>query len=286
MKKNPLVSVIVCTNGNRKINKCITSVLASCYKNFELIIVDDGANIDLKQKGFVIVRQEHKGLTASRNTGIKNSKGEIIAFLDDDTEVEKNWIQEIVNSFESEEIGGISGKSIEYFKDKTSENSLWTCNKYGLIKVNPKKTEKNDFIVVHGCNMAFTRKALEDVNFFDENFNYYYDEIDLATRITKKGYKIKVNPKAVVHHFINSHPRFGNKFEFGKFKYYFALKNFNSGIFFLLLVVNDFPFMINDIKRSFICFQKKQMSFTEFLQDAYFVVAGRISGTKKYFLNA
>jgi len=283
MKKNPFISVIVCTKGNRKIKTCIDSVLSSSYKNFELIIVDDGAGINLKPEGFILVKQEHKGLTASRNTGIKNSKGEIIAFLDDDTKVEKNWLQEIADSFDSEKIGGISGKSIEYFENKTSENSLWTCNNYGLIKVNPKKTEKNDFIVVHGCNMAFTKKALESVNYFDEHFNYYYDEIDLAARITKKGYKIKVNPKAVVHHYINSHIRYGNKFEFGKYKYYFALKNFNSGIFFLLLVINDFPLMINDIKRSFNCFRKKKISFRRFIQEAYFVVAGRVSGTKKYF---
>jgi GT2 family glycosyltransferase len=285
MKKNPLVSVVVCTIGAREIKNCIESVLSSSYRNFELIIVDDGAKIPLKSEGFVIVRQKHKGLTASRNTGIKNSKGEIIAFLDDDTKTEKNWIQEIVSSFDSDKVGGISGKSIEYFENHTSENSLWTCNNYGLIKVNPKKMEKNDFIVVHGCNMAFSREALKSVNFFDENFNYYYDEIDLALRITRKGYEIKVNPKAVVHHFIKSNARFGNKFEFGKFKYYFALRNFNSLFFFPLLVLNDSLLLFDDLRQSFKFFLKKKISFSLFLKEVYFVFAGRISGTKKFLLD-
>ncbi|MBU2099760.1 glycosyltransferase [Candidatus Micrarchaeota archaeon] len=285
MKKNPLVSVVVCTIGAREIKNCIDSVLSSSYRNFELIVVDDGAKISLKPEGFVIVRQKHKGLTASRNTGIKNSKGKIIAFLDDDTKVEKNWIQEIVSSFESDKIGGVSGKSIEYFEDHTSENSLWTCNNYGLIKVNPKKMEKNDFIVVHGCNMAFSRKALEEVNFFDEKFDYFYDEIDLALRVSRKGFEIKVNPKAVVYHFIKSNARFGNKFEFGRFKYFFALRNFNSLFFFPLLVLNDLPFLFDDIRNSFKFFLKKKISFSLFFKDSYFIFAGRISGMKKFLLD-
>jgi len=281
---NPFFSVVITTIGKRPIQKTIDSVLNSSYTNFELIVVNDGGKINLTEKGFRLINQKHKGLAAARNTGIKNSKGEIIAFIDDDAIAEKDWLKKIVSSFSCPEIGGVSGKTIEYFKNKTSENFLWTCNNYGLIKVNPKKIEKNDFIVVHGCNMAFSRKALEKVNFLDENFTFYFDEIDLSARLYKAGFKIAVNPEAIVHHYIKSNLRFGNLFEFGKFKYYFALKNFNSFFFFPLLLLNDFPLMLNDVKNFFLKFLKKDISFKAFLHESFLVFLGRISGTRKAFI--
>ncbi len=283
MNSIPFVSVVICTFGERDIFKSINAVLSSDYKNFELIVVNDGSKVKLKPKGFKVVNQKHKGLTASRNVGIKHSKGEIIAFVDDDAVVEKNWIKEMVSSFSSSEIGAVGGKTIEYF-DKPEENILWTCNKYGLIKVNPKEIRKEDFIVLHGCNMAFSKKALEEINFFDESFNYYYDEIDISVRLAKKGFKIKVNEKAVVHHYIKNNLRFGNKFEFGKFKYYFSLKNFNSFFFFPLLVLHDLPLALNDAKDSLLSFFRGKISFFRMFRDVFFVFAGRVSGTGKAFI--
>jgi len=282
---NPLVSVVITTIGQREIRKAIDSVLNSSYKNFELIVVNDGAKINLTEKGFCLINQEHKGLAAARNTGIKKAKGEIIAFIDDDAVAEKNWLKEIVSSFVSAEIGAVSGKSIEYFEGKTTENRLWVCNKFGLIKVNPKKLEKNDFIVLHGCNMALSKKVLQKVNFEDENFIFYFDEIDLSWRIQKAGFKIAVNPNAIVRHFIKSNARFGNKFGFGKFKYYFALKNFNSLFFLPLLLLNDFPFLLNDLKRSFQDLLKKKLSLKGFLIEFYSIFAGRVFGTGKAFID-
>jgi glycosyltransferase involved in cell wall biosynthesis len=284
MKKNPFVSVVICTYKKREsLRKAIDSVLDSSYRNFELIVVSDGGKIDLSQKGFILLEQKHRGLASARNTGIKNSKGEIIAFTDDDCIVERDWLKEIVNSFDSPEIGAVSGKSIEYFHEP-KENLFWTCNRFGLIKVNPKKIDKNDFVVVHGCNMAFSRKALEEINFFDENFTYYFEEIDVAVRLLKKGFKIKINGKAVVKHYLSTGIRFGNKFEYGKFKYYFALKNFHSFFFFPFLVLNDLPFLFSEIRNSFSLLLSGKSGLREFFRDLFFVFAGRISGTRKAFM--
>ncbi len=280
---NPFVSVVICTYKKRNsLQKAIDSVLNSDYSNFELIVVDDGGKSEIPKKGFKLIKQKHKGLAAARNTGIKNSSGEIIAFTDDDCIVEKNWLKEIVLAFDLN-TSAISGKSIEYF-DKPKQHVLWICNKFGRIKINSEKLKKNDFISVHGCNMAFTRKALEKVNFFDESFPYFFEEIDLSARIHKKKLKIKVNEKAIVHHFLNKNIKYGNNFEFIKFKYYFALKNFNSFFFFPLLVFNDFPVLLNELKDLIIFFTKKKISFFDLFRLSYLVFVSRVSGTKKFLL--
>ena len=97
----PKVSVIIPTYNRQKLlPKAIKSVLNQTFKNFELIIVDDGLTDNTKEiiKEFQkrdprikYIWQENFGAPAGpKNTGIKNSKGEYIAFLDDDDE----WLPE------------------------------------------------------------------------------------------------------------------------------------------------------------------------------------------------
>ena len=89
----PLVSVILPTyNRARLVSRSINSVLKQTYNNFELIIIDDGSTDNTKQiinsfndNRIVYLKHNHnKHASAARNTGIAKSKGELIAFLDDD----------------------------------------------------------------------------------------------------------------------------------------------------------------------------------------------------------
>lgn len=90
----PKVCVIMpCYNGEKFIGEAIESVLNQTYKNWELIIVDDGSTDNSKEviKRYFndhrikyIAHKENRGIPAARNTGIKASKGEYIAFLDQD----------------------------------------------------------------------------------------------------------------------------------------------------------------------------------------------------------
>ena len=89
----PLVSVILPTyNRARLVSRSINSVLNQTYNNYELIIIDDGSTDNTKQiinsfndNRIVYLKHNHnKHASAARNTGIAKSKGELIAFLDDD----------------------------------------------------------------------------------------------------------------------------------------------------------------------------------------------------------
>ena len=98
MNKYALVSVIIiCLNGEKFLNEAIESVLAQSYKDWELLIVDDGST----DKSTEITRQythqypkkirylehanhQNRGMSASRNLGIRHAQGQWIAFLDAD----------------------------------------------------------------------------------------------------------------------------------------------------------------------------------------------------------
>jgi glycosyltransferase involved in cell wall biosynthesis len=89
----PLVSVVIPTyNRGDVIRRAIDSVLQQDFKDFELIVVDDGSAdntcdvLEAYHKRIRVVSQEHCGVSAARNRGIRSASGELIAFLDSDDE--------------------------------------------------------------------------------------------------------------------------------------------------------------------------------------------------------
>ena len=93
----PKVSVIIPTyNRARYVTRSIDNVLAQSYKDYEIIVIDDGSTDDTKKiiepyfSSIKYIYQENAGVSNARNNGIKNAKGEWIAFLDSDDE----WLPE------------------------------------------------------------------------------------------------------------------------------------------------------------------------------------------------
>src|SRR5215217_1494790 len=90
MKKLPLISVIIpCYNQAKYLGEAIESVLGQTYRNFEIIVVDDGSTDDTVEVAgsygeVECVEQENRGLAEARNAGVRASKGEYLVFLDAD----------------------------------------------------------------------------------------------------------------------------------------------------------------------------------------------------------
>ena len=90
-QKKPYVSVIISTyNRGWILAEAIDSVLAQDYKDFELIVVDDGSSdntreiLDAYEQDIIVLRQANKGVSAARNRGIAAAGGQLVAFLDSD----------------------------------------------------------------------------------------------------------------------------------------------------------------------------------------------------------
>jgi GT2 family glycosyltransferase len=112
----PLVSVVVSTSGFRPqlLKRCIKSLLSLEYPTFEIVLVDNRPNfledddeiwtdlvdqVSEKSRRLRIVREFRPGLSYARNAGVLAASGEIIAFTDDDVEVEANWLSELIDAF-------------------------------------------------------------------------------------------------------------------------------------------------------------------------------------------
>lgn len=106
-----LISIIVPVyNAEKTIKKCVDSVLNQTYKNFELILINDGSKDNslniLKEyetldERILVISQENSGVSVTRNKGINEAKGEYIVFVDSDDYIEENALEILVNEIES-----------------------------------------------------------------------------------------------------------------------------------------------------------------------------------------
>lgn len=116
------VSIVIPTsNRGMDLKRCIDSLVAQTYKNFEIIVADDNSTDGTKELverysikypvRFVI--RKKKGLVFARNLGWQIANGDIVTYVDDDIVASPTWLQEIVNTFRlSNKIGGVAGPTI------------------------------------------------------------------------------------------------------------------------------------------------------------------------------
>lgn len=107
----PTVSIIVPVYKVEKyINQCIESILSQTFKEFELILIDDGSPdnsgeicdkfADIDQR-ITVIHKSNGGVSSARNVGLKNAKGKYILFIDSDDWIDSSFIAELVYSMEN-----------------------------------------------------------------------------------------------------------------------------------------------------------------------------------------
>jgi glycosyltransferase involved in cell wall biosynthesis len=118
----PLVSIVIPTcNRRAKLEKCLQALEDQSYPRYEVIVVDDGSIDDTPQMleqfraahpdlQFRFIRSEsNSGANASRNSGVRESQGEFVAFLDSDCIAEPNWLERLQSGFTSERVAACTG---------------------------------------------------------------------------------------------------------------------------------------------------------------------------------
>lgn len=99
-----MVSIIVtCYNGEKYINRCINSLLNQNYKNYEIIVVNDGSTdgslneLNKFKNQITVISQRNKGVAGAKNAGIKAARGTHIVFVDIDDYVERDYLSILAN---------------------------------------------------------------------------------------------------------------------------------------------------------------------------------------------
>lgn len=205
----PKVSVIVpVKNGAAYIKELLDSLMQVEYEKdkLEIIVVDGNSTDDTRemvsQYPVKLLLEERPGLNAARNTGIKNSQGEIIAFTDADCIIPKNWISRIIDNFQNPQVGCVGGNVIGYYDSFLShysdESLIPVMRIFGRREILDHVKPPQKYPA--GCNMAFRQDAIKKAGLFDEGIKYGFDEDELVERICKSGYNMVLDPNVVVKH--------------------------------------------------------------------------------------
>ncbi len=222
MNNTLLVSIVIANfNGQRYLENCLDSILASTYQEYEIIIVDDGSTDESKQiissfknkdqRIILIENEKNLGASASRNRAIKQAQGEILVFLDNDTQVEKGWLNELLQAFKIDSsIGAVQAILMDYEKRDLVQNAgvrLWAQTGWGLPEGQWNTIDKNcehkEIIAISAC-LAVKKVVLIVTSGFDEEESVVTEDLDLSWRIWIAGYKIVLAPKSIVYHWTKS----------------------------------------------------------------------------------
>lgn len=209
----PFVSVIVGIRNEEKfIEECIESLLNLDYPkdSYEIIIVDGMSTdktCDLVQKYPVkLLLNERKNVAAARNLGVKNARGELIAFTDGDCKVDPLWLKTLVREMQAspEDVVCFGGPNLIFDTDPVFGRVVGYAQESflgsGGSAQSKNSTKKHYVGSLPNCNAMYKKAAIQEVGGFDERFVVGQDG-DLNYRIGKKGNKFLYIPNAqVLHH--------------------------------------------------------------------------------------
>lgn len=172
---NELISIIIPVyNGEGEIEKCLNSIFEQTYKNYEVVVVNDGSTDktleilkkykEKYKKKINIINQENKGQAVARNNGIKKVNGKYITFLDADDYFDKNFLKNLYNNIEENDfiISGykrLQGDNIIF--EKIPRRNSWA--KYKFISTCA-KLYRTEFIINNNLEFPSLRIG-EDVYF-------------------------------------------------------------------------------------------------------------------------
>nr|MBU1328183.1 glycosyltransferase family 2 protein [Candidatus Omnitrophota bacterium] len=232
------ISIIIVTSDSGKyIESCLDSILSQDFKEYEIIVVDNGSKdstipiIRNKYSNIILIENlENFGPCKARNQGINKTRGKFVLCLDHDVKLLSNFLTNIYKAVESRNGIGAVGPKILMSDGKIIYSAgihfsyLWRFHDIGDAKIDmPEFWHKKYVAGVSAAAVIYRREALEtikqDGEYFDEDFFYLFEDVDISWRLQKMGWKILYTPDAACLHVS------GKSRKKDKFSQYLSMRN-------------------------------------------------------------
>jgi GT2 family glycosyltransferase len=217
---SPLISVIIVNwNGKHHLNGCLSSLLNQSLQDYEVIIVDNGSTdgsmefvADNFPKAITIGLDSNRGFSGGNNIGILASRGKFVVLLNNDTEVDQDWLQQLYLQINKDESIAACDSKVFYYGDR---NSIWAAGgTYSIAGTSQMRgnleedsavfDEPRDIFTAIACAAIYRKSAFEDIGLLDEDFHSGYEDVDWSFRAHLRGYRILNAPAAHVYHKVSA----------------------------------------------------------------------------------
>ncbi|GAA4409727.1 glycosyltransferase family 2 protein [Nibrella viscosa] len=215
----PLVSLITINYNQARVTcELLESTRRLTYPNFEVIVVDNASKedpTDLVVAGDypgvrVVVSPTNLGFSGGNNLGVQYANGEYLFFLNNDTEVTPDLIDQLLLPFSVDPTVGVTCPKIRFFDHPTviQYAGYHPLNKFTgrTWAIGLQETDLGQYDqpgptpFAHGAAMMVSRRVLEQAGSLDEIFFLYYEELDWSARIRRAGFTIYYQPQALIFH--------------------------------------------------------------------------------------
>ena len=210
--------ITICYNGFKDTCELIESLQDKVHSvSYEIIVVDNASREDeasrirqLYPSVTAIRSDDNRGFSGGNNVGIRAAKGKYLFFINNDTYIESDHIDRLIERLESRsEIGGVSPKIRFAFPPRhiqfagftplsriTLRNNMegFDCPDNGTFDT-PHPTP-----YLHGAAMMIKREVIEKAGMMPEIFFLYYEELDWSTSMTRAGYELWYDPCCTIFH--------------------------------------------------------------------------------------
>jgi GT2 family glycosyltransferase len=213
--KPPRCSVVIPNlNGERLLRTCLACLERQTVE-LELVLVDNGStdgSVAMAREHFpdasVLELGENRGFAAAVNAGVRASSRELVAFLNNDTEPESDWLEELIACLDRHPRAAAATSKTLLASDRRIVDGAgdwmdWRFRPYprahGRRDSDRLATEVQVFGAA-GAAAVWRRNVLEEIGLFDEDFFAFYEDVDLSLRARLAGYECWYAPRSVALH--------------------------------------------------------------------------------------
>ncbi len=214
-----MISIVIPNyNGLSHLELCYDSLRNQSYKEFKIILVDNNSaddSVKYTEKNYpeviILKLNTNTGFSFAVNKGIKSSlenpECKFVLLLNNDTECDKYFLEELLNGFKDEQTGSVACKMLNFYNRNIIDDAGDFIKKKGspyargFEETDTGQYDNTEFIFGACAGAAiYRREVFDKIGYFDNDFFAYYEDVDFSFRLQLSGYKCFYNPKAVCYH--------------------------------------------------------------------------------------
>ena len=246
-------------NGSHHLEECLYSLSRQTFKEFDVVFVDNAStdgSVQFVREHFpdfrVVELPENIGFAGGANAGIRAAQSDYIVLLNNDTEVEPHWLENLAQSIrENPGVWFFASKLLNYYDrniiDSAGDALDLSLGPYKIDEYKPSENSRERSFIFGACGGGgcYRRELFDRIGLFDEDFFAYFEDIDLSFRANWAGFRCLSVPDAVIYHKVaattGADTRSKDRFDVMRRRNYLFLIVKNYPVLFLL---QHLPFII------------------------------------------